>query len=232
MPDMRKTMVAIGGALALASACRGQTSTEPPVHLVRNMSSQDRFEHQEENEFYADKRAMRPVPAGTVARGSLKAEDAFYRGTTATAPAAASTPATKKGPAPAASQPATPMYVKEFPIAVSYDTVKKGERRFNTYCTPCHGPLGAGGGMVVQRGYPPATNLHDERIRNMPVGEIFNTIGNGIRNMPAYSTQIDEQDRWAIVAYLRALQRSQNAKLEDVPEAQRASLGAPKGSKP
>lgn len=104
----------------------------------------------------------------------------------------------------------------QFPLEVNADLLKQGERRFNTYCTPCHGPTGVGGGMVVQREDRIATSIHEDRIRTMPAGEIFNTVSNGIRNMPGYSSQIDERDRWAIVAYVRALQRSQNGKIEDV----------------
>lgn len=220
MAVIRTTPLVLVLSGVLASGCQGQLSAEPPIHPQRNMFNQDRYDHQEKNEFYADKRALRPLPQGVVANGALKEDSAFFRGIQPAAPAKVA-----DGKKPQAPAPSGPVYVTQFPLEVNADLLKQGERRFNTYCTPCHGPTGAGGGMVVQRGYPIATSIHEDRIRTMPAGEIFNTVSNGVRNMPGYSSQIDERDRWAIVAYVRALQRSQNGKIEDVPESQRASLG-------
>lgn len=226
------TLRALIGAASLAAAsvatvsgCQGQRSSEPPVHPLRNMFNQDRYDHQEPSEFFADKRALRPIPSGAIARGNLKEDSAFYRGI-APVVAAAENKDKAKATGPAAAGTEAPRYTTSIPVEVNADLMAQGQRRYNTYCTPCHGPVGAGGGMVVQKGYPIATSLHEERIRTMPAGEIYNTISNGIRNMPSYGSQIDERDRWAIVAYVRALQRSQHGKLEDVPEAQRGSLGA------
>jgi len=174
------------------TACRGQPSENPPFHLNPNMDFQHRYDPQEASPLFADGRAMRPLIAGVVPHDAAKDDDAFYRGK-------------KDG-----------KYIETFPIEVTKDLVKRGERRFNVYCQPCHGPLGNGQGMVAKHGFAAVTNLHDERLRTMPPGEIFNTISNGLRNMPAYNTQIDEQDRWAIIAYLRALQLSQNVKMSEL----------------
>jgi mono/diheme cytochrome c family protein len=189
------------GLLALA-ACRGDRSEDPPVHLIRNMINQPRFDPQAESELFADKRTMRPVPANTIAQGSAKLDDHLSLG-----------------------KAADGTFAKGFPFEVDTAFVKRGQERYNIYCTPCHGPLGVGNGIVTTRGFNiPPTNLHEERIRNMPEGEIFNVITNGVRNMPAYSTQVPLRDRWAIVSYVRALERSQNAKIDDVPENERSKL--------
>lgn len=198
---MNKTIAMAVLAAALVSGCRGERSEEPPVHPIRNMFTQARFDPQEETDLFADKRTMRPIPAGTVARGSLRADDWMSYGK-----------ASDGG------------FARGFPMDVTAQMMERGHLKFNTYCQPCHGPLGLGDGMVSQRGYAGITSLQEQRIVDMPEGEIFNAISAGVRNMPAYNVQITEQDRWAIVAYLRALQRSQHAKLDDVPEAERAKL--------
>jgi mono/diheme cytochrome c family protein len=189
------------GFIALV-ACRGDRSEDPPVHLIRNMINQPKFDPTAETELFGDKRTMRPLPPGTVAQGAAKLDDHMSLG-----------------------KAADGSFAKGFPMEVDAALVKRGQERFNIYCTPCHGPLGLGNGVVAQRGFQPQpTNLHEDRIRNMPEGEIYNAITNGVRLMPAYSTQIAEHDRWAIVSYVRALERSQNAKLDDVPETERSKL--------
>jgi mono/diheme cytochrome c family protein len=191
------------GLLVLVlGACRGQQSEEPPIHLIRGpMFSQARFDPQAESDLFPDKRTMRPVPAGTVAQGSLKENDQVSAGKNADG-----------------------SFVKGFPIEVTAETVKRGGERFNIYCTPCHGPLGQGDGMVSKRGYAGVANLHDPRIRALAEGEIFNTVSNGIRLMPGYALQIPESDRWAIIAYLRALQKSQGTQLTELSDLDRAQL--------
>jgi mono/diheme cytochrome c family protein len=106
------------------------------------------------------------------------------------------------------------------PIDLTADTMARGQERFNVYCTPCHSRVGNGDGMIVQRGYRPAGDFHTARLRNAPLGHFFAVITNGYGAMPDYAAQVTPQDRWAIVAYVRALQLSQNAKQADVPAGQ------------
>jgi mono/diheme cytochrome c family protein len=174
-------------AAVLLSGCRGQTSRKPPIFIQHGMEFQPRFNAFEGNSFYADGRNMRTPPAGTVARGLLKEEDAFYRGGDSAAPLATS------------------------PVPVTAELLERGQARFNIYCAPCHARTGLGNGMVVQRGFLPPPSLNDPRIVSLGDGQIFQVISKGKGNMPSYAKQVPETDRWAIVAYVRALQYSQNA---------------------
>jgi mono/diheme cytochrome c family protein len=122
-------------------------------------------------------------------------------------------------------------WVAAVPIEVDREVLQRGRERYDIYCSPCHGLVGSGDGMVAKRAdelqegtWTPPTSFHSELLRGRPDGHLFNTISNGIRNMPAYGSQISVEDRWAIVAYVRALQRSQNATVEDVPPEIRAQL--------
>ncbi len=109
------------------------------------------------------------------------------------------------------------------PFAVTYDLLRRGQERYNIFCSPCHSRVGNGKGMIVQRGYYPATNFHTDRLRHAPLGHFFSVITNGYGAMPDYAAQISPQDRWAIVAYIRALQLSQNATDNDVPHGERVT---------
>lgn len=175
--------------MVLAS-CRGQLSKEEPVHPNMNMDQQERFEPQEENNFFADNRAMRQPVDGTIARGHLKQNKPLYQGINEDS-----------------------SFVTEIPVDVTKSFLYRGQDRYNIYCTPCHGIAGDGNGiiMVNQYGYVPSPSFHIERLQNQSVGYFYSAIANGIRTMPAYAHQIPVKDRWAIVAYVRALQRSQNA---------------------
>jgi mono/diheme cytochrome c family protein len=115
-----------------------------------------------------------------------------------------------------------------FPAPVTLAMVQRGQQRFNVYCAPCHGETGQGNGMVVQRGYSPPPSFHQDRLRCAPVGHFFDVITNGFGAMPSYAPQVPAVDRWAIIAYIRALQLSQNAPLDAVPADQRAALGTPR----
>jgi len=137
-----------------------------------------------------------------VAQGQLREDDALYQG--------------KEGET----------FVARAPIDVDEVTLKRGEERFNIYCTPCHDRTGGGRGMAVRRGYPPPVDLASERVRTMPDGQIFDTISHGVRNMPSYAAQVPPRDRWAIVLWLRVLQRSQHTTVADVPAAMRAAIAA------
>lgn len=169
-------------------SCRGQTSDKPPVHLNRNMDDQRRFEPQEANRFFEDGRAMREPVEGTIARGHLKDNIAYYRGINEDS-----------------------SFVEEIPVDVTKSFLYRGKDRYNIYCQPCHGAGGDGQGiiMVNNYGYVPAPTFHQDRIRQEADGYIYSAIANGIRTMPSYAHQIRVEDRWAIVAYIRALQRSQ-----------------------
>ncbi|PWN07345.1 c-type cytochrome [Rhodohalobacter mucosus] len=174
-------------ALTLMS-CRGQTSEKPPVHPNLNMDFQDRFNAQEENSFFADGRAMRTPVEGTVARGNLRQESEIFEGLD------------ENGE-----------FVDYIPVDVTRDFLERGRNSYEIYCTVCHGGTGDGRGIVMtgNYGYVPAPTFHSERLRGLPDGEIYSAIANGVRNMPSYASQIKVEDRWAIVTYVRALQRSQ-----------------------
>ncbi len=182
------------------SACQGERSAEPPITPIRNMHSQPKYKPQAESPFFADKRAMRPQVEGTVSREAVVS---LEEGQGLSADGA--------------------HYVDVIPESVvrkmggagqtGYEKLlTRGQERYGIYCTPCHGQLGNGEGMVVRRGMLKPPSFHDERLRHAPDGQIFATISNGIRNMPAYKSQVPVNDRWAIVAYLRALQANIAAK--------------------
>ncbi len=189
---------------ALIAQARAVRSKKPRIHLVQDMDNQPRFEAQHANALFADGRAMRPPVAGTVARGELRADDHYDRGIV--------------GGEWATTFPAT--------VEVTMTLMERGRQRFNIYCQPCHGAAGYGDGIVNKRAmellnlgtngttWVAPKSLHEQQIREQPVGQLFNSITNGVRNMPPYGPQIPVADRWAIVAYVRALQRSQNASAE------------------
>jgi mono/diheme cytochrome c family protein len=188
-------LTTIYALLAMLSGCtRGRPSSEPPIHPNPNMFHQEKYKPQSESEFFADGSSMRqPVP-GTVARGELDLDDAYYRG-----------------------KDSAGAFIKQLPVEMAMELLARGQERFNIYCSPCHSRVGDGRGIMISRGYVPPPSFHDDRIRTMPDGQIFNTITNGIRNMPSYGGQIPVADRWAIIAFLRALERSHNAAINDVP---------------
>ncbi|MBZ5618774.1 MAG: cytochrome c [Acidobacteriia bacterium] len=152
------------------------------------------------SEFFADGRSERPLIEGTVARGHLNDDAPLYTG---------------KGPD---GKP-----LDTFPFPVTKDVIQRGQERFNVYCSPCHDRLGNGEGTIVSRGYRKPPSYHIDRLRQVPNGYLFDVITNGFGAMPD-SAQIQARDRWAIVAYVRALQLSQNASLNDVPADARAQL--------
>ena len=145
------------------------------------------------SDFFADGRSVRPQLENTVARGQLHEDSYFYTGLEGG----------KEGNA--------------LPFAVTPAVLERGQERFNVYCTPCHSRVGNGEGMIVQRGYRPAGDFHTDRLRTAPLGHFFNVITNGYGAMPEYASQVAPADRWAIVAYIKALQLSQNAKDSDAP---------------
>jgi len=168
----------------------------------QDMQDQPKFIPQRGTDFYADGRSARPQVENTVARGQLHQDAYFYTGLGQDG---------KEG--------------NTMPFAVTMDVLQRGQERFNIYCTPCHSRVGNGAGMIVQRGYRPAGNFHTPRLMAAPLGHFFNVMTNGYGAMPDYKAQVSPADRWAIVAYIKALQLSQDAKPADAaPGAQIESL--------
>jgi mono/diheme cytochrome c family protein len=168
-------------ALTVVSACRQDMHDQPKYRGLRASA------------FFGDGSSARPIVEGTVARGTLQEDEAFFTGKI------------------------DKVTVKEFPFAVDEQVVNRGQERFNIYCAPCHDRTGGGNGMVVQRGFKPPPSFHIDRLRQADVGYLFDVMTNGFGAMPDYRAQVTPRDRWAIVAYIRALQYSQNAPVADVP---------------
>ena len=188
--------------LAAALGCtRGRPTENTPIHLNPNMDRQQKYLPQSESKFFVDGMTMRKPVAGTVARGELHEDNAYWRG-----------------------RDDIDSVIAKIPIPVTMQLIERGQQRFNIYCSPCHGRTGDGRGIVVQRGLLPPPSFHDDRLRKVGDGHIFDVISNGIRNMPSYRAQIPVDDRWAIVSYFRALQRSQNASINDVPAEMRGAI--------
>jgi mono/diheme cytochrome c family protein len=166
----------------------------------RDMQDQPKYIPLRESTFFADARSARPLVAGTVARGHLQDDTLLYAG--------------KVGGADATM----------FPFAVDAQRLARGRERFDIYCSPCHGRTGNGDGMIVRRGYKRPPTYHDDRLRQSPVGHYFDVITNGFGAMPDYAVQLTAEDRWAVIAYIRALQLSEHASLTDAPDSERARL--------
>jgi mono/diheme cytochrome c family protein len=188
---------------------RHSPKSQPRIQVVYDMDDQVKFKTQTTNPFFTDGMSMRHLPAGTVPRGQLEADEPFYDGRVA----------------------GDTLFVTAFPVEVSRELMYRGRERYEIHCAPCHGQSGNGNGLVHVRAqalavgtWTPPTDLTSQTVVERPVGHIYNTIRNGIRNMPAYGPQITPEDRWAITAYVRALQLSRNASIEDVPAEARAAL--------
>lgn len=153
----------------------------------RAMVDQQKLEPLEQAEFFADDRGARVPPLHTVARGQLHDDEQFHTG--------------KIGPQLAAN----------FPMPITRQLLERGQERFNIYCAVCHGATGAGNGIIVQRGFPQPPSFHEPRLRNAPPGHFVEVIKNGYGVMYSYASRVSPEDRWAITAYIRALQLSQNA---------------------
>lgn len=191
--------------LVVLSGCRGYRSEKAPFHLNPNMDFQAKYK--------AQTLSMMP-PEATVAWGAnsnsatnnarpqaLKEDPVFYRGKTESG-----------------------AWVKSIPVPVTKTFILRGQERFDIYCSVCHDRTGSGQGMVVKRGFLPPPQLWDPRVMAYTDGELFDVISRGIRNMPGYGKQVPEKDRWAIVAYVRAIQRAHTATIADVPEHNRSEI--------
>jgi hypothetical protein len=199
----------------------------------QDMHDQPKYKPLRASDFFADGVSARPLVSGTVARGQLRENRQFYTGKTSKAAVDVSNPQSENTPArsPAPSGPVGQTaqlrgYVTTFPFLITKDILDRGQDRFNVFCSPCHDRVGTGLGMVVRRGYRRPPSFHIDRLRQAPVGYFFDVITNGFGAMPDYSSQIPPQDRWAIVAFLRALQLSQNAPISDVPPQERSKVMA------
>jgi mono/diheme cytochrome c family protein len=166
----------------------------------RDMRDQPRYEALEASSFFSNGMASRPLVEGTIARGHLNEDEVFYTG--------------KEGD----------QLVLEVPLEINRELLERGEQRFNIYCSVCHDRTGTGDGMIVQRGFRKPPSLHLERLRNAPAGHYFDVMTHGFGAMPSFRIQVPPQDRWAIAAYIRVLQMSQQASLDDVPPEERAKL--------
>ncbi len=159
----------------------------------RDMMDQPKAKTFSESSFFKDGTNARPLPPNTVPRGEVHQDQAFYTGLT------------------------NGVYVTQLPMKLTPRLLGRGRERYNAFCAECHGRLGDGRGMVVQRGFPQPPSYHLDRLRNAPLGHFFDVTTNGYGAMASYATQVEPQDRWAIAAYIRALQLSQNAKRSDLP---------------
>jgi hypothetical protein len=170
------------------------------VGCRQQMSDQPRYDPLEESPFFGDGQSARPLVPGTVARGALKPDTHFYEGIA------------EGGPA------------KTFPFPITRAVLERGRERYDIYCSPCHNRTGDGDGMIVRRGFTRPPSFHETRLRELPPGAFFRTITDGLAAMPSYRVQIETSDRWAIAAYVRALQLSRSATLADVPPERRTAL--------
>lgn len=169
----------------------------------QDMHDAPRYEPLEASAFFTDGRGSRMLVTNTVARGTLREDEHLYQGKI------------------------DGQLTDMFPIPVTADVMARGQERFNVFCAPCHGRTGQGNGMVVQRGFRAPPSFHEDRLRNAPVGYFFDAETNGFGAMQDYSAQVPVADRWAIAAYIRALQLSQRATIDDVPVERRPDLDRP-----
>src|SRR2546421_6294575 len=185
----------------------------------RDMQDQPKAIAYRENSFYKDGSGSRPLVEGTVPRGYLRQEREFYTGKKS-GPAAKGTPQTQTAAAPSTSTNAATLYpddVETIPMSITKADLDRGQERFNIYCSACHGMTGYGDGIVARRGFnkPSPANYHQDPLRQAPVGHFFDVMTTGWGAMPAYASQIPVEDRWKIIAYIRALQLSQQMKTSD-----------------
>ena len=167
----------------------------------QDMHDQPRYKPLAGTDFFGDGRSARPEIDGTVARGHLRTDTARFTGKV------------------------DGQDIDAFPFPITKDDLARGQQRFNIYCSPCHGAVGDGNGVVKKYGMGAVPTYHDDRLRKMADGEIFNTITNGKGQMNPYADKLKAPDRWAVIAYVRALQRAQTGTAADVPEDHKAELG-------
>jgi mono/diheme cytochrome c family protein len=201
LPDVGRWTLGVGRssarAVVIAAASLALAGCRQDMHDAPS------YDPLQQTDFFANGAASRTLVANTVARGQLRVDEHFYTGKV------------------------NGQVVTEFPMPVTEDMLNRGQERFNVYCSPCHGRTGQGDGMIVQRGFRAPPSYHEERLRNAPVGYFFDVMTNGFGAMQDYSAQVTVPDRWAIAAYIRALQLSRQATVEDVPADRRGDLDRP-----
>ncbi len=212
MPRFVSSVLLVLASLALLPfACiytaRRSHSPLPRIHVIQGMDNQPRYKSQQANPLFADTREARPPVAGTIALSHLDEDDGLNRGL-------------RDG-----------KWIESFPVPVTGVLLKRGSERFEIFCAPCHGLAGYGDGIVAVRAdrlqegtWVPPSSMHDTTVLARPVGHLFNSITSGIRTMPSYGSQIPVSDRWAIVAYVRALQRGGHSPAAVLTAEERAAL--------
>ena len=192
-PTSRLLLPALGAVLLLGGGCK------PLFDIRKAMYDQPKYEPLEATDFFGDRRSARPLIEGTVAQGHLRLDDHLYDGLEMV--------------------DGSLVQAKTFPFEITMQDLERGQEVYNINCSVCHGVSGYGDGMVVQRGYKQAPSFHEERLRNAPPGYFYYVIQNGYGVMPSYAPQIPVEDRWRVIAYVRALQRSQFADPADLEAA-------------
>ena len=230
--------------LVIVARMRAMPSNLPRIELVQDMDFQPKLKTQKLSEMFVDSRGMRPILPGTLARGDLQEDAAFFEGLQqdqADDVDRSMLLPNAKNPDGTTVNLANMPWVEEIPVDVDDALMARGQERYNIYCAVCHGRTGKGDGLVtlrameLQRGSPGVGTwinpiaLYNPAIVNQPVGQLYNTITHGVRKMPGYASQIPPKDRWAIVLYLRALQRAGSGEIQDVPESERQKLAAQAG---
>lgn len=196
---------------------RGTKFTSTPLYIFPDMVWQFKFKPQGENHFFEDERDDRPVVPGTVVRGYGWNIPEVFSSELEYAPA--------ENPELFSGKNEDGNWLEEFPIEVNHELMELGQKKFNTFCYVCHGKSGDGNGITKQYGMVATPSYHDERLIKMAHGEIFETITNGKGQMGAYGAKLSPKERWAVIAYVRALQRSNEATIQDVPVEFRTELG-------
>lgn len=212
---MRYFLLIFGLAVVLVMAIagkRGDTTRRTPIEVFPDMDRQLKLRPSEPNGFFPNGRSSQAHPEGTIARA------------TPIQTAAGPVMPFEEAPVNTGLRPGTTNFVELNPMAVTAAFIKRGQQRYTINCSPCHGQLGDGNGITKKYGMAVVANLHDKRIVQMPDGELFHVITQGRNLMQPYASQVDVEDRWAIVAYMRALQLARLGSPDDVPEVQRATL--------
>lgn len=174
-----------------------------------DMQDQPRYKPYKQSDFFADKKSMREPVEGTVARGQLREDKAFWTGKKETADPNAQVQTTTDASGNTLVS-SFPNDIEKIPFVVTEEVINRGQERYNVFCIACHGAVGNGDGMIVRRGYPQPPTYHDDRLRNAPDGHLFDVMTSGWGKMNSYASQIPAADRWAIVAYIRTLQVGQS----------------------